>query len=316
MTILTIFLFVSACSSLPKNYAPPSAVKREGITLYKRATALSQMNKRNMALRYFSDARAKFYLSDDMEYIIKTNISIARELFYLNKMETSDSLMAVTLENINFWKPKLLSEYQLAKIEFFFNQAHYDSVLVYSDHVKKASEENQVFIQCYKVLSLFKTSNLKASDINDLESKLEGMEKLRKKNELQDINSLSFAYYTMAFVAYDLKRLNDARSWIEKARNLDQGYENYLALASDLYLLGCIFEQQKAYSEAKSVFYRCADVYRELMDKENQKCAVAKALINDYQLSKNHIVLGQLLEIQNQLSDPKLIKDIEEIVKQ
>ncbi len=315
-------LLLNACSSLPKQRIINNPVQEQALQLSEKASQFEKIKAWDKALTYYQYALEKYRLTDDVQGVLATQISIARQYKQMNQKSDYDNIcqkIESTL-SISTGKNDLANEFTLLKIEYLYQLSEYDSLLSVFQSIQEENQEHSLRKHSWEYLSLFETNKNFKSKTEALESEADKALKAYKKKQFENISAISFAYYTLGYVAYHQRNASQTDyqksiRYFQKAYEADVIDQNFHNLATDLYYFASAYQKMNDHKNAAWYFERAGHVYKQCNDQEKSDFAFFFAYKNQYLQQKRDEDLQIINQLLKKTENTELVRLIEEWLK-
>jgi tetratricopeptide (TPR) repeat protein len=207
------------------------------------------------------------------------------------------------------------NELTFLKLEFQYNQSNYDSVLTLCKSLKDLNEENELKTLSWRILSSIKKGSSPITLISSLNSKTETAFNNFKKNKFNSSQTLSFAYYTLGYSAYNQKEYRNSIKHFQNAVKMDKYDQNFYNLATDLYYIGLCYEALLEFIPASDYFHRSYNIVNQLDNSDKKDETLFKALANEWLAYKDNKTIQEMNALKSSLNNPSLTAIIDNWLK-
>lgn len=322
IAVLIAAVLLVNCSSLPdiRDDKPQAAV--EGEILLKRARQLAMQNRNELAFQEASRAYTKFTLSDDVRGKVLAGIDLARFSRKQGRLDDSKAWIEKIHRLVTVFEPSLLPDWQLLKAEFFFAEAKYDSVLIYTQVSADAEDKDETTAHhlAYRVMAGLQIPSYDQESLKrDTDALTKLVSRLEDKFEdykLDDPFVMSFAEYTLGYAATKKQAWLAAAVWFEKALAIDRQFGNFRGTADNLFGLGVASYQRQQPEQAQGYFERARDIYYGISDTLSAQRAAVKTVVIKFESRKDQgVVIKDIEQLYLQVRDDKLKAELARLLK-
>jgi len=267
-------LLMVFCSSLPKTIEPRSETFAQ-----MKMNSGNDAQKRQQytkALKYFREAYDLYTRVDNIDGKINSGLSIARQYFYLDKIDKSQQWLALSGNLIDLYRPQMNGAKILFLIEMAFAKNDFQKVLQFSPHSTANNPEWLMEYLCYTMVAKMHLNLDYHTEFMQLIEKLEKMEKAFRKRRMNDPEVLSISYYYLGYIYSFEKKWQAALENFEKAKEIDGLLDNSYGVAKALFSQGQCFEKLENFERAAGCFGRAAEIFAIMGDEANAQKALMR----------------------------------------
>lgn len=263
--LVCIGLF-GGCSSLPKKVELRSEVFA---AMKMRLGRVAQQQQDYLqALALYGEAYNYYTGIDDMRGKIESGLAIARQYFYLDKVEETEKWIGRVSLWIDSGLPQMVVERSLLWLEMAFAQEDYARVLALGAGITTGNLEYRLEIDCYVLVAKAKLKQNYRGELIQVEAGVGELYNLFEKRKLEDPEVLALVFYHLGYVYRLEENWGLALSYFQKAKMVDSRIDNARGVGKDLYAMGWCYEKLGEVQRARSCYMRVEEIFTLLKDED------------------------------------------------
>ena len=303
---------------LPRKERIVSMQEKDANIFLRKAIELTRKKNYKMAYSLFQDALNRYTEIDDEDGKTRTLSGLVKLFAIQGDKHQADSICSILSAQPNLNKTH--SIFYTEAIAFnSYQSKELDKLLALFNQIDENQNNLEIksIVASYVILCSFgENSTSTAAMVNFLETRYDGLLNLSKSHLLQNIETTALAAYALAINLYSKNEFERSAKYIATALDYDIQTENSRGIADDYYLSGKISFQTKKFNQAIEDFHNANDIYSAIGESQGARTSSVFALISEYKVSGNPVLLKSLKEIQSAVESKELIELIKKYISE